>query len=364
MTEPSPIPDDEHPGSEAARLRDQAALQLEAWQILGGADFPVLRRTPARRRPSGASTSEPSPASPALPVEPPAEARAEEAPPPRATPPQAHDPERVPSPRTPSPPLRRTAEPVGALFGGPRETARRGGPDDDAADARGPDGPVEVGRVSASDRDRLLEERRAALAPIEAEARACSACRLCEKRTQVAFSDGSPLSELMVIGEAPGHDEDVQGVPFVGAAGRLLTNIIRAMGLQREDVYIANIIKCRPPGNRNPTPDEIGACRPYLERQIEIVRPKVICVVGKSAGVGLGLMTEKDAMWRFRGRFHDYRPSSADVAGPSIPVMITYHPAYLLRNPDDKRKVWEDVQKIMPLLSEARGGPSEGTKGG
>lgn len=143
----------------------------------------------------------------------------------------------------------------------------------------------------------------------------------------------------MFVGEAPGKEEDLQGEPFVGKAGQLLTRIIEAMGLHREDVYIANIIKCRPPGNRNPEQDEIKTCQPFLEKQVEIIRPKAICALGTFAAQTLLATTRKISS--LRGCFHDYH---------GIPLMPTFHPAYLLRNPNDKRLVWEDMKMIMEEL--------------
>jgi len=144
----------------------------------------------------------------------------------------------------------------------------------------------------------------------------------------------------MFVGEAPGFDEDRQGEPFVGAAGQLLTRIIEAIQLRREEVYIANILKCRPPNNRNPLPDEIALCRPYLDRQIELIRPRIICALGKFAAQTL--LATDTPISRLRGRFHDYR---------GTPVMPTFHPAYLLRNPGGKRAVWEDMQQIQAALA-------------
>ncbi len=143
----------------------------------------------------------------------------------------------------------------------------------------------------------------------------------------------------MFIGEAPGFDEDQQGLPFVGAAGQLLTKIIEAMKLKREDVYIANCLKCRPPGNRNPEPAEIASCSPILARQIEIIAPEIICALGKFAAQTL--LESEEPISRLRGKFHDFR---------GIKLMPTFHPAYLLRNPGDKKIVWEDMQKIMREL--------------
>jgi DNA polymerase len=167
----------------------------------------------------------------------------------------------------------------------------------------------------------------------------CRRCPLCETRTNLVFGEGNVRAGLVFVGEAPGADEDSQGRPFVGKAGQLLTRIIVAMGLQRQDVYICNILKCRPPENRNPRPEEIAACEPFLIRQLQAIRPKIICALGTFSAHTL-LKTDVPISV-LRGRFHSYQ---------EIPLMPTYHPAYLLRNPSAKKQVWEDVQKIMKAL--------------
>ena len=168
----------------------------------------------------------------------------------------------------------------------------------------------------------------------------CTRCKLHRLgRRQIVFGVGNPNAELMFVGEAPGHDEDVQGIPFVGRAGQLLTKIIEAIGLKREDVYIANVLKCRPPENRNPEPDEVASCEPFLIRQIESIRPKVIVALG-AFGARTLLKTE-EAISRLRGRVYDYHGAK---------LVATYHPAYLLRSPDKKRETWEDMKKVMALL--------------
>ena len=176
----------------------------------------------------------------------------------------------------------------------------------------------------------------------------CQCCdHLVSSRTQVVFGVGNPVADLMFVGEAPGVDEDRQGEPFVGAAGRLLTKIIETMGLSRDEVYIANILKCRPDtpgrssGNRAPTPDEMNACSPWLHRQIDFIQPKVLVALGKTA-VG-GLLEREIAITRFRGQWQEYR---------GIPLMPTFHPAYLLRNQSmaEKRKIWEDMMAVMERL--------------
>ena len=184
-----------------------------------------------------------------------------------------------------------------------------------------------------------------ALAALRDEIGDCTRCKLHAGRTQIVFGTGHPEAELMFVGEAPGEDEDRQGRPFVGKAGQLLTRIIEAMGFKREEVYIANIIKCRPSGNRNPEPDEIASCSPFIQRQIEILRPKVICALGTFAAQTLLGTGQKIS--QLRGRFHDLPIQWADHAVVPIKVMPTFHPAYLLRNPQDKKQVWEDMQQIM-----------------
>jgi len=179
-----------------------------------------------------------------------------------------------------------------------------------------------------------------ALAGVRADIGDCTRCKLHTLgRKQIVFGVGNPEADLMFVGEAPGADEDLQGEPFVGRAGQLLTKIIEAIGLTREDVYIANVIKCRPPGNRNPEPDEVEQCEPFLFRQIEIIKPKVIVALGKFAAQTL--LRTLDPISRLRGRVYDYRGAK---------LIPTFHPAYLLRNPSSKREVWEDMKLVRSLL--------------
>jgi DNA polymerase len=190
-----------------------------------------------------------------------------------------------------------------------------------------------------------LEQRRIALAQLAEEVRGCTRCaELCSTRTQTVFADGQVGAELCFIGEAPGEDEDRQGLPFVGAAGQLLNKIIAACGLKREEVYIMNVLKCRPPRNRTPLPNEAANCRGYFERQIELVRPKFICVLGGCAASNL-LQTTL-SIGKLRGRFHDYR---------GIPVLVTYHPAFLLphRSPQKKGDVWADMKMLLARMGRA-----------
>lgn len=168
----------------------------------------------------------------------------------------------------------------------------------------------------------------------------CTRCGLSGARTNLVFGVGNPGARVVFVGEAPGRDEDLQGEPFVGEAGQLLTKIIAAMQFKRSDVYICNILKCRPPGNRNPQPEEIGQCQPFLLRQLRALNPEAIVCLGTFAAQTL--LKTKEPISRLRGRFHDYH---------GIPLMPTFHPAFLLRNPAMKREVWEDMQKVMRLLN-------------
>jgi uracil-DNA glycosylase family 4 len=167
----------------------------------------------------------------------------------------------------------------------------------------------------------------------------CTRCRLHKQRNKIVFGAGNPRAELVFVGEGPGHDEDVQGLPFVGRAGKLLTQMIEAMGLAREEVYICNVVKCRPPGNRNPEEDEVATCSPYLYRQLDAIGPKAIVCLGLIAAQTL--LKTKEPISRFRGTWFDFRNAK---------LMATYHPAYLLRNPPAKSEVWKDLQKVMAFL--------------
>lgn len=179
-----------------------------------------------------------------------------------------------------------------------------------------------------------------ALDALRQEVAGCRKCALAGTRLNVVFGSGNPRAKLMFIGEAPGGDEDKQGMPFVGRAGQLLTKIIEAMGLRREDVYIANILKCRPPDNSAPLPDEIAACSDNVRRQVALIRPKVICTLGKFESQTL--LNTETPISALRGNFYGYE---------GIKVMPTFHPAYLLRNPPDKKLVWSDMKKVMKELS-------------
>jgi DNA polymerase len=197
--------------------------------------------------------------------------------------------------------------------------------------------PVEGSAVPAA----IYVGRGEALTAIRAEIGDCTRCKLHTLgRRQIVFGVGNPTADLMFVGEAPGHDEDVQGIPFVGRAGQLLTKIIEAIDLRREDVYIANVIKCRPPENRNPEPDEVETCEPFLFQQIDSIAPKVIVALGTFAA--RALLGTQDPISRLRGRTYDYRGAK---------LVPTFHPAYLLRNPSSKREVWEDMKMVRTLLT-------------
>lgn len=163
----------------------------------------------------------------------------------------------------------------------------------------------------------------------------CTRCKLHPHRTQIVFGVGDPQADLVFVGEAPGADEDAQGEPFVGRAGQLLTRMIEAIGLRREQVYICNVLKCRPPNNRTPEADEVASCEPFLIAQLKAIKPKLICALG---GVAVSsLLKTKTPLSRLRGGFHDYQ---------GIPLLVTYHPAYLLRNPNEKKSAWQDLQLL------------------
>ena len=185
------------------------------------------------------------------------------------------------------------------------------------------------------------ESAAAALKDVRESLGDCQRCKLAPTRRNIVFGQGNPNARLMFVGEAPGADEDEQGLAFVGKAGQLLTRIIEAIGLRREDVFIANVLKCRPPQNRNPEPDEIESCQPFLERQVAVIRPTVIVGLGKFAGQWL--LKTAEPISRIRGRVGHYG---------GIKVIPTYHPAYLLRNPGAKKEVWDDMKVVRDLLRE------------
>jgi uracil-DNA glycosylase family 4 len=170
----------------------------------------------------------------------------------------------------------------------------------------------------------------------------CRRCQLCAGRKQIVFGSGNPRARLVFVGEGPGAEEDAQGLPFVGAAGQLLTKMILAMGLGRDDVYICNVVKCRPPGNRNPEPEEIAACEPFLRAQLESIGPEVVVALGKFAAQTL--LRDATPITRLRGQWRTYQ---------GMKLMPTFHPAYLLRNPAEKKPCWEDLKAVMAVLAKA-----------
>ncbi len=207
---------------------------------------------------------------------------------------------------------------------------------------------LQKARRSASEKTgRKRKNPAQALREIKEELADCERCGLCKGRTNIVFGDGDPYARVMFVGEAPGADEDAQGIPFVGAAGKLLTDIIeKGMRMKRSEVYITNVVKCRPPDNRDPAREEIEACSPYLIAQVEAIRPKVIVALGK---VAAHFLTGAEIpITRLRGQWHEFK---------GVPVMPTYHPAYLIYNPKSKREVWEDIKKVMERL----GIPVEGS---
>ena len=201
-------------------------------------------------------------------------------------------------------------------------------------------------RERAASRNDGLGADRAPLQDLEsvrAEIGDCQRCKLAPKRTNIVFGSGNPSAELVFVGEAPGYDEDQQGLPFVGRAGQLLTKIIECINLKREDVYICNVLKCRPPENRNPEPDEVAACNPFLKKQLAAIRPKIVCCLGTFAAQTV--MQTAAPISRLRGKFFDL---------DGMRVIATFHPAYLLRSPEKKREVWEDMKQIRAELFRLR----------
>lgn len=196
--------------------------------------------------------------------------------------------------------------------------------------------------IKIADQSDIFEPRtKQTLEEIRNELGECTRCKLHEGRTNIVFGEGNPNAKLVFVGEGPGRDEDIQGRPFVGRAGKLLTKIIAAMGLTREEVYICNVVKCRPPDNRNPEADEVAACEPFLLKQIRTINPEVIVCLG-SVATSLLLKLKNSRMADLRGQFHEYGNSK---------LMITYHPAALLRNPGFRKPLWEDMQLVMKELN-------------
>ncbi len=206
--------------------------------------------------------------------------------------------------------------------------------------------------ITSPNPERGVADPIAALKIIREDLGDCTRCKLHQQgRKQIVFGVGNPRAELMFVGEGPGADEDAQGEPFVGRAGQLLNNMIKAMGLRREDVYIANIVKCRPPGNRQPERDEAETCSPFLMRQILAIKPKVLVALGATAAKNLLAMNAP--MTELRGRWYDFKPvgvRSNDISWPGARLAVTYHPAFLLRDPRQKGEAWKDLQMVMKYL--------------
>jgi len=206
--------------------------------------------------------------------------------------------------------------------------------------------------ILTSHAEQAITDPVAALKLIREDLGDCTRCKLHKQgRKQIVFGVGNPRADLMFVGEGPGADEDTQGEPFVGRAGQLLNNMIKAMGIRREDVYIANVVKCRPPGNRTPERDETETCSPFLMRQIAVVKPKVVVALGAVAAKNLLAMNA--SMMELRGRFYDFMPAGARSSDPSwqgTKLAVTYHPAFLLRDPRQKGEAWKDLQMVMKYL--------------
>jgi uracil-DNA glycosylase len=307
------------------RLRQDLRARLQWLRLLGLEELPAPRRRSGGSAPDTAATvREPStaaepaanPAGAVARVEATAGAAPVDAAPTEAAGPQVD--------------LFGTALPMASQTSAPGRGRRAGARGRAGAEAASP-----LAALAAPD----TADHAAALRRVSEEIGDCRRCRLCEKRTQIVFGVGDPGARLMFIGEGPGADEDRQGEPFVGRAGQLLTKIIESMGFRREQVYIANVVKCRPPDNRTPLPDEVATCSPFLFRQVAAIRPRVIVCLGTPAAQAV--LGTRETITRLRGSFRD-------VAG--FRVMPTFHPAYLLRNPAAKKEVWEDMKQVMTFL--------------
>ena len=212
-----------------------------------------------------------------------------------------------------------------------------------------PPRPRDAGGARAACSDEAAAEKTERLRVLDdSQVKGCTKCQLAGTRTQTVFGQGNSAARLVFVGEGPGFEEDRQGLAFVGRAGQLLTRMIVAMGLTRDEVFICNVLQCRPPGNRDPSADEILACSPYLQEQIAIIDPEVLVALGAPAAKTL--LNTAESIGKLRGRFHEYYSSGMVGVGPSIPMMPTYHPAYLLRNPAEKRRVWADLRLVMQRL--------------
>jgi uracil-DNA glycosylase family 4 len=221
----------------------------------------------------------------------------------------------------------------------------------------GPAADAQAAPANAAQLTAIQQDKPAALRVIREDIGDCTRCNLCRERTNIVFGVGDPHARIMFVGEGPGADEDAQGEPFVGRAGQLLNNMIQAMGIRREDVYIGNVVKCRPPKNRTPEPDECATCGPYLMRQILVVRPEIIVALGATAAKFL--LSATDSMANLRGHIYDFQPMAHSALPQLAPerdpefatkLVVTYHPAYLLRDPRQKKETWLDLQMVMKYL--------------
>ncbi|OJH36913.1 uracil-DNA glycosylase [Cystobacter ferrugineus] len=303
-----------HPSQALSEVLEDLRRHLLWQQEEGGRFLQVDARVAAEARAAGlprpAALARPPVASkpaPAPPVPPPAAPP----PPPRAAAPQIERPQ-APRVLTPAPP---------ALIEVPAQM-----------------------RPSTGALPGVVDGERPRLDDIRRELGDCRRCKLCTGRKNIVFGSGNPRAELVFVGEGPGETEDQQGVPFVGAAGQLLTKMIEAMGYRRDDIYICNVVKCRPPNNRNPEPDEVAACEPFLRAQLKAIQPKAIVALGKFAAQTL--LRDSTPITRLRGNWRQYE---------GIQLMPTFHPAYLLRQPAEKRKAWEDLQQVMKFFGKTSG---------
>lgn len=285
--------------------------QLEADRLLGLRFVPIPPEALA-------ALAAPAPAAPASPAAP------------QQRLPRAGD---AASPRSATTPGARSTPPASS-----RAPARTASPARTPAPQRAT-APASPEAASKAERLRILDET---------HVKGCTKCHLHATRTQTVFGQGNPDARLVFVGEAPGYEEDKQGLAFVGAAGQLLTRMIAAMGLTRDEVYICNVLKCRPPNNRTPEAQEILSCSPYLLEQLRTIEPEVIVALGAPAAKTL--LNTAQPIGKLRGQFHDFYPSGTPGVGPSTPLMPTFHPAYLLRSPDEKGKAWADLQMVMGLL--------------
>ncbi len=211
------------------------------------------------------------------------------------------------------------------------------------------DWPITIEQASAPSAADVEAKRTQLRVLDEQQVRDCTRCALSQTRTKTVFGQGNPNARLVFVGEAPGFEEDRQGLAFVGRAGELLTRMIeKGMGLSRDDVFICNVLKCRPPNNRTPVADEIAACSPYLFEQLGVIDPEVIVALGAPAAQTL--LNSREGIGRLRGRFHDFFLMEGPAAGRAIPLMPTFHPAYLLRSPGEKSKAWDDLKMVMARL--------------